>query len=190
MLGDLAPERPDWCGQTANSALRRLGPGATIDLQVQLVNSSASPGPTSSFALTLPAGLAPVGNPPFVGSPPSGTSWDNATQTLSWSGTPPASGSVSVTFRVLQDAAQCSGDLLGSATISTCVGLLGASLHVAAVPVPPANALYALRTQQGFYYRNPAAPGGWTPLLERFAQEANGETKQDAGPCLNEAASM
>ena len=32
--------------------------------------------------------------------------------------------------------------------------------------------------------------GGWTPLLERFAQEANGETKQDAGPCLNEGASM
>lgn len=138
-------------------------PGATVDLQLRFIRSDALPAPACSMSAVLPEGLSPAGNPPFIGTPPAGTTWNAADRTIAWRGTPPANDSVVVAFRVVLESG-CLSAILASADHGACTNAFQYSLGLAAVPPPPAGAHLVGLHSQGLQTWTPGA-AEWQPLL-------------------------
>lgn len=115
-------------------------PGAEFDLVLRVVNSEPDPAPVCDVTVPFPAGLEPVGNPPFVGTPPPGASWDDPSRLLGWTGSPPPNGEVAVTVRARVASGACRAQVDATGSHGSCSGGLDAGLTVLAVPEPPPGA--------------------------------------------------
>lgn len=154
-----------WWGSPEYNRMIACRPGADVDLELRYYNSSSSVGPASTVSMTLPPEVSVLADPPFLGTPPSGTQWDNATKTISWSGNPAANDSVVIRFRTRMDVATCRTSLEASGGLAACTNALYTELAVLSVPVPPANHLVTLHNSEGLRYQDPATSTGWQPLL-------------------------
>ncbi len=153
-----------WASTTPKSTLLAR-PGATIDFELRMIHAGTETPPACQASFSFPAELAPAGDPPFIGSPPAGTTWDPGTQTIAWSGQPPANDSVVVAFRGTLGGSACLASLQAPGSYGNCANALLRSLDVAGVPAPPAGAhLIGLQTNGGLWAW---PPGGsqWQPLL-------------------------
>lgn len=68
--------------------------GSTLEVEARIDATTSAAVPNARLVFTVPTGLAAVGSPPWIGTPPAGATWDAPTQTASWAGTVPAGGSV------------------------------------------------------------------------------------------------
>lgn len=156
-------------------------PGEEMDFELRFIYADSPPAPACGMSLTLPLELIPVGDPPFIGTPPAGTAWDPGTQTISWAGQPPPSDSVVVAFRGVLDENGCLATLDAAGSHGSCASFLDASLAVASVPVPPAGShLVGLQTTGGLHTWVPGATE-WTPLLCGSFTELRGVGRTDDG---------
>lgn len=150
-----------WGGAGLNRKLV-VRPGTVIDFEIRVSNLDTTPAPTCTLSLVLPTGLDPTIDPPFVGAPPAGTSWNSATRTISWKGTPPPMDSVRIKFRAtMGTSCVAKPQIVGS--FGSCLGALRSEIEVLAVPLPPSGGyLASLETNRGLLTWQPNA---WQQLL-------------------------
>lgn len=118
-------------------------PAATMDFELRLTNSVATPETVTTSYVNLPASLV-VANPPFVGTPPAGAAWDNTLRRITWSGVVPANAHVAIAFRGTLPAAGCGLTMDALGGLSGCsVGHLSAQASIITVSAPPAESLWA-----------------------------------------------
>jgi uncharacterized repeat protein (TIGR01451 family) len=139
-------------------------PNETFQLQSFLVERHGQDQASVSIDLPIPAGLSPVGDPPFAVPTDPAATWDPGTETASWSGTVPANGTVVVTVEVRLDVdASCRVFPRVTGRSGTCSNL-SAGLNVLKVPEPPAGPyLMGLDRAAGLFV--------WEPGVDRnFAE--------------------
>ncbi|MCC6651204.1 MAG: DUF11 domain-containing protein, partial [Candidatus Eisenbacteria bacterium] len=134
------------------SRLIACRPGATVNMQLRIINRSNLASVGTSVSLPLPFGASPAAEPPFLYSQPAGTQWNSALRTITWDGVIPANDSLIIRFLVLADSGVCARTLVASGTLGTCANLLRSTLSLLQVPVPPAPHLLALQTHEGLAY--------------------------------------
>ncbi len=150
-------------GTNGANRLLLVRPGATIDLEMRVLNLDSAPAPACSVSFAFPATLLPATDPPFVGTPPAGATWNSATRTITWKGAPPALDSVRVAFRATPAAGSCSAFAEMRGSYATCTNFLNSGMQILSVPLPPAGGhLAALGTTEGLLTWD---AGGWKPLL-------------------------
>lgn len=154
-----------WWGSADVNRMIACRPDAEVEIDLRFHNGTAAPGPATSISMTLPAEMPAAADPPFVGTPPAGTTWDSGTGTITWSGVPAASDSVVIRFRARMDASSCSAVLDAGASYGACTNALYTELTVLSVPVPPPSHLVSVHNSSGLRYQDPAAGTGWQPLL-------------------------
>lgn len=154
-----------YSGSNPPTTLFVARPGATVDMQMRIINASATTGPASELQFFFPSNFEPAGDPPFIGTPPAGAVWNPDFRTISWSGTPPANDSVSIAFRGVLGTTDCFAQLPATCSYGTCIGGLSAMATLVGVNPAPAGAhLIAVTQQNGVWTW---LPGGaeWEPLL-------------------------
>ena len=82
LSGDIGPVANGGFGGGA-ALVRR---GGTIEALATVNNVGAAEQDSVTMSFAIPGELVPIGNPPFVGTPPAGATWDAATSTATWSG--------------------------------------------------------------------------------------------------------
>ncbi|MFN0137654.1 MAG: hypothetical protein ACKVS9_16235 [Phycisphaerae bacterium] len=137
-LRALAPiPQPQADQQNVGIARQLARPGATVDVQLMIANASNDPQATITSSFVLPAGVLPVGDPPFVAPTASGATWNAMTRTVSWSGDVAPGTDVQITVRCeLPTSGACVLDFLVDAATGTCNDL-DARLMLHLVPQPP-----------------------------------------------------
>ena len=156
-------------------------PAATIDFDLRYLHPSAATAPTCAMSMTFPIGLDPATDPPFIGTPPAGTTWDAPSRTISWTGTPAANDSVRVRFRGLLGVNGCLATLSALGSHGPCLNDLNAALGVIGVPVPPAGEhVIGLASQSGLWTYQPGA-AQWNPLMCGVFQQLNGVGRTEDG---------
>ncbi len=139
-----------------NQTIQAVRAGGIIDVQLVMANNVQSPQPVSGFAV-LPPGWIPQSDPPFVAPTDPGATWDAATREVRWSGTLPAGGQATVTFRVqldLPDECRTLLSFLGST--AGCSDDANAVVQLLLVPAPPTGGqLLALRAFEGIVQHLP-----------------------------------
>lgn len=141
-------------------------PGDTMELQLRVTNNETTPQGPVAMRLPIGSGFTPVGNPPFVGTPPAGTTWDAGASTLHWDGTLAVGQTVSIAFRAQIDPAQCRATLTATGDTPGCTNTVSGSIAVATSNPPPASSvLVGLHPYYGVWAWDPANPGTSTWLL-------------------------
>jgi uncharacterized repeat protein (TIGR01451 family) len=152
-------------GGTSENRFVLARPGSPVTFELRVINSEATPAPVCSVAVWLPPELVPTGNPPFVGTPPEGTTWDAAQSLIIWKGQPPADDSVRVIFGTTLAADVCSAEINANGGFGACLGVLTSSLRVMVIAQPPADGhLTSLNAQTGLRTLSPAGGNNWKPL--------------------------
>jgi len=147
---------------------------------LRVLNQGSAPAPTCSVTLPFPSGLDPVGNPPFVGTPPAGTNWDGVNHLLTWSGSPPPFGEVAVTLRARVVPGACQAPLDASGGVGSCSGGLDAHLTALAVPQPPAGAHVLI--EEAYSGTSTLRPGVDPAPVGELCFPADELTGMDRGP--------
>jgi hypothetical protein len=156
-------------------------PGATVDFELRFLHSSGSPAPACAMTFTFPFGLDPAQDPPFIGTPPSGTAWDFPSRTISWTGQPPVNDSVTVEFQGTLGPGGSFTTLTAMGDHGGCVNDLTAALGVIGVPNPPAGEhVIGLGSQSGLWTYEPGA-AQWMPLMSGSFQQFYGVGRTDDG---------
>jgi uncharacterized repeat protein (TIGR01451 family) len=141
-------------------------PGEPFDLQLTLTNHFATDAPGITVNAALPPGLSPVGDPPFVPPTDPGAAWDATSRTVSWSGTVPGSGTVTLTFRVAVDVgARCWTNVAVQGGRAGCSDIRDGTVVLAA-PLPPATPhVIAVDVLEGLYLWEPGVDRNFRELL-------------------------
>lgn len=130
----------------AAQRLQLIRDGATLEFELEFRNQQPTDLARVTMSAVMPDELS-VDNPPFVGTPGPGFSWDAATRTIAFAGPLPAGSSAGVRFAgVFTANGACTGTTL-SARLGTGGSCTAAAPAVTlwVIPVPPANdVLYAL----------------------------------------------
>lgn len=156
---------PAPASQSGTTWIAVARPGGPLDFSVRFIHASADPAPMCSLAVQIPFEMTPAGNPPFVGSPPAGTSWDPLLQIIRWSGTPPAGDSVVIAFRANAPEGGCQVSLLATGWRGSCPGDLFQTLGVIGIPEPPAGAHLVGLDPSGGVYTHVPGQSVWNPLV-------------------------
>lgn len=118
-------------------------PGASVDLEFRIASTVAHPETITTAFATIPANFA-VANPPFVGAPPAGASWDNTLRRVVWSGVVPPLATVAIAIRGTMPATDCAVSVSAVGQLAGCsLGHLSASATVLTVGAPPSDAQWA-----------------------------------------------
>jgi uncharacterized repeat protein (TIGR01451 family) len=141
--------------------------GADLLIQVVLSNALDADQPEVFAQVELPAGVIPVGDPPFVAPTDPGAAWDAASQTASWSG--PIGGFESRTFTIQARMAadgSCGEPLSLSGSSSPSAADVAAQLTIFRIPVlPDPPYLVGLDGFQGLWSYQPGVDVAPQPLL-------------------------
>ncbi len=109
--------------------------GMTFPAQVTITNNYATVQTGVVVNVPIPTDLNPVGNPPFVGSPPAGTTYDAGTQTIGWTGDLQPQQSVVIDFQVEYPATgPCSSFVSVNGSFGNCANAVNANANVLALP--------------------------------------------------------
>jgi uncharacterized repeat protein (TIGR01451 family) len=113
-------------------------PGGAVELEGKIVNNLAVPSPSVSADFVIPSSMTPDGNPPYIGTPPAGTSYDMGSQTITWAGTIAANDSIQIAFRALADSGgACISDIGFLGSYGSCVDVDAGTIYTIEVPPPP-----------------------------------------------------
>lgn len=111
--------------------------GSTAEIAASIDNTTAVDVPNGTLSITVPDGLLPVGHPPWVGTPPTGATWDAVTETATWSGVVPANGSVAMTIAVTWPTdGPCEAFFRAEYGYGNCQSAGSESVSLYAVPEP------------------------------------------------------
>jgi hypothetical protein len=121
-------------------------PGVEFDVELRVRNTAAAPKGVDAVSVPLPFTVTSA-DPPFVGSPPAGVTWDSKARTIGWSGTLAAGATLAVPFRIALDPAAGGGRLDATAQLSGCTAGPSALLWIMDVQPPP-SAPHLLRLDQ------------------------------------------
>lgn len=157
-------------------------PGEPFDLQLTVRNNFPTPASGVTVNAALPAGLSAVGNPPFVPPTDPGAAWDAAARTVSWSGTVPATGAVTVTFRVEVDAgARCWMNIPVVGSRAGCSDIRDGLLALATPGTPATPHVIAVDVLEGLYLWEPGVDRNFRELLCVHAGEFHAGLGRTAG---------
>jgi len=140
--------------------------GSSVDFQVTLTNQFSTDQPNVSVTIPLPSGLLPSGDPPFISPTDPAATFNNTTNTISWSGTILGNQTITITFRALLDsAASCRETSLLSGSRGTCNDI-SSNLTVLNVPPPPAEPyIIGLSGMNGLYTWKPGLDTGFQEFM-------------------------
>jgi uncharacterized repeat protein (TIGR01451 family) len=115
------------------SALIR--PGDTVDATWIVRNDS--PTTTNLDAVCDLGGMLPASDPPFIGTPPAGVSWDAAANSIAWSGTLVAGDSIVVHFQATDTpTSSCNQLISASITVPSCIYPVLAHASIKSIAAP------------------------------------------------------
>lgn len=141
-------------------------PGGVLDLQVRIRNSTTSAKTVESMTLVIPTGFT-CGNPPYLGAPPSGTTWDGPSLTLGWSGSLAASQLVSIPIRVTLDPVGGGQEMTAQLRLPGCTAGPSGKLYAVAVSQPPGSSHVLQLTSRGLVFAVTSTPGAIPqPIVE------------------------
>lgn len=160
-----------------------LRDGAIAEFELRVSNTEPAPGPACTVTLPIPNGLVPSGNPPFVGIPPVGTTWDANSQMITWTGTPGPSSSIAIRFRALVDASAGGiPRLLATGDAGVCAGGLTDELSVVTMnPEPVQPHVTGLARYEGLWTIRPGLDNDRQPLVKFDASDQRGMTRSPRG---------
>jgi uncharacterized repeat protein (TIGR01451 family) len=121
------------------SVIQLARAGETIQYDMRLTNIDSVSYPGVLVTVVVPVAMI-VNDPPFVGSPPAGTSYDGPSRTITFSGTIPANSTVLVSWEGMIDSANCSAQLNALGAMADCAQRqfnVRGNLHVLSVPELP-----------------------------------------------------
>jgi len=128
--------------------------GQTHDFRVEFSNPGVSSRPGVSLSLVVPSSLTLAANPPFVSPTDPGASWNNATRTITWSGTLAPQQSVAITWRAtISNALSCSFPISAGLSDGACT--LQRSVKMTLLREPPAQEHLVILGQGGLHTFRP-----------------------------------
>ncbi len=141
--------------------------GDTIRIQLQIQNTGDEALVGAHAAFALPAGLLPVGDPPFVAPTDGGASWNSPSATISWGGDLAPGETREITVEVTVDpSGECRQELLATGGSAGCDSDLRAEFAVLGVPpAEPDPHLLGLDELQGLWRLRPGVDAAPEPLL-------------------------
>lgn len=160
-----------------------LRDGAIAEFELRVSNTDPAPGPACTVYLPLPQGLVASGNPPFVGPPPAGTTWDANAQMITWTGAPAPSSSIAIRFRALVDASAGGiPRLTATGDAGACSGGLSDELSVVTMnPEPVQPHATGLARYEGLWTFRPGLDSDRQPLVKFDASDQRGMTRSPRG---------
>lgn len=160
-----------------------LASGGPADVVLRVSNSADTASDPVTARVTAGGGVFPVGNPPFVGTPPATTTWDSLTKTITWTGTVPAHDSVRVTFRARVDTTGASyGTLSATGDVGACPNALAYQLSLVGLSPEPAGAhLLALSRYEGIWSHRPGVDTSKRRIVGFGSDTQTGFTRTPAG---------
>jgi uncharacterized repeat protein (TIGR01451 family) len=149
-----------------------------IDFQVILTNQFSMDQPNVSVNVPIPPGLIPAADPPFIAPTDPGAAFDNATNTISWTGTIPGNQTITVTFQAALDAgASCREASLMSGSRGTCDDIWSNLTILNVPPLPAEPYLIGLSGMNGLYTWKPGLDSGFQELMCMPGEIYNGTGK-------------
>lgn len=142
-------------GRTAPYLAR---PGDSARFETTITNNYNTPAEGLTATITLGASLLPASDPPFVGTPPTGTTWDPTTQTIVWSGDLPPTSSITIAWDVTIDPNDPCGSGGPNARVTTaaCPFLVSSRAQLVLIPLAHAGEhLLTLSPFEGIYRFRP-----------------------------------
>ncbi len=123
------------------SVIQLARAGDSIQYDIRITNADNVNFPNVMVDTVIPTELI-VNDPPFVGSPPAGTSYDSGTRTITFLGTVPANTTLLISWEGTIDAADCSAGLTALGATAGCApgqNNIRGNLTVFSVPELPAT---------------------------------------------------
>lgn len=160
-----------------------LRDGAIAEFELRIANTDPTPGPACTVTLPVPPGLVASSNPPFVGPPPAGTTWDPNAQVITWTGTPAPSSTIAIRFRALVDASAGGiPRLLATGDAGVCSGGLRDELSVVVMnPEPAQPHVTGLARYEGLWTFRPGLDINRQKLVQFDASDQRGMTRSARG---------
>jgi uncharacterized repeat protein (TIGR01451 family) len=152
--------------------------GSSLDFQVTLTNQFSTDQQNVSVTIPLPTGIIPANDPPFIAPTDPGATFNNATNTIFWSGTIPGNQTITITFQASLDAgASCREASSLSGSRGSCDDIRS-NLTVLNVPLPPALPyVIGLSGMNGLYTWKPGLDTGFQELMCMPGEIYNGTGK-------------